>query len=221
MNIAKHGITAETAGAFQNAVGQLKDSAKNAAASVAGANGAAVVGFVTDQVTARFEDGATVIKATATGAAYIGLKIAGNEGAAQLASDALLESRGEVAGAALATVTGGGSRNARQVARATEREVVKRAESTLKPGPYAKESIPGHMGKPTAAEQQKVNALMKDNGCHTCGTKTAGTKSGNAVVDHQPPQALDQTKQFLPHCITCMRRQGGEVRQELFKRNTE
>jgi RHS repeat-associated protein len=93
--------------------------------------------------------------------------------------------------------------------------------STLSPGPFAKESIPGHMGKPTASEQQQVNALMEKNGCHTCGTKDAGTKSGNAVVDHQPAQALGETKQFLPHCVTCMRRQGGEVRQELFKRNAE
>jgi RHS repeat-associated protein len=90
--------------------------------------------------------------------------------------------------------------------------------STLKPGPFAKESIPGHMGKPTAAEQQKVNALMEKNGCHTCGTTNPGTKKGNAVVDHQPPQALDKTEQFLPHCIDCMRRQGGETLQELIKR---
>lgn len=74
------------------------------------------------------------------------------------------------------------------------------------------------MGKPTAAEQKQVNALMEKNGCHTCGTKNPGTKSGNSVVDHQPPQALGETKQFLPHCIDCMRRQGGETLQELVKR---
>jgi len=90
--------------------------------------------------------------------------------------------------------------------------------STLKPGPFAKESIPGHMGKPTAAEQKQVNTLMEKNGCHTCGTKDPGTKSGNAVVDHQPAQALGETKEFLPHCIDCMRRQGGEVLQEIIKR---
>ena len=101
-------------------------------------------------------------------------------------------------------------------AKVASREAAKGA--TLKPGPFAKESIPGHMGKPTAAEQKQVNALMEKNGCHTCGTKDPGTKSGNSVVDHQPPQALGETKEFLPHCIDCMRRQGGETLQELINR---
>lgn len=89
--------------------------------------------------------------------------------------------------------------------------------STLEPGPYATESIPGHMGKPTAAEQRQVNELMQKNGCHTCGTKDPGTKTGYAVVDHQPPQALGNTTDFYPHCVKCMHRQGGEVSQQ--KRN--
>ncbi|TDF34394.1 hypothetical protein EYS14_24775 [Alteromonadaceae bacterium M269] len=89
---------------------------------------------------------------------------------------------------------------------------------TLKPGPFASESIPAHKGKPTAQEQRQVNQLMQKNGCHTCGTKDPGTKSGNAVADHQPPQALDEPKEFFPHCIDCARRQGGQVRQEKFKR---
>ena len=59
---------------------------------------------------------------------------------------------------------------------------------------------------------------MEKHGCHTCGTKNAGTKSGNAVADHQPPQALDDPKEFFPHCINCARRQGGQVRQEKLKR---
>lgn len=64
----------------------------------------------------------------------------------------------------------------------------------MKLGPFAKESIPGQMGRPTAAEQKQVNALMEKNVCHTCGTKNPGTKNGNSVVDHQPPQALGETK---------------------------
>ena len=68
------------------------------------------------------------------------------------------------------------------------------------------------------AEQRKVNELMERNGCHTCGTKNPGTKSGNAVADHQPPQALGEPKQFFPHCINCARRQGGQVRQEKLNR---
>jgi RHS repeat-associated protein len=89
--------------------------------------------------------------------------------------------------------------------------------STLSPGPFAKESIPGHMGRPTAAEQRQVNGLMEKNGCHSCGTKDPGTKSGNAVVDHQPPQKLGETTDFLPHCLSCARRQGGEVTNQKAK----
>jgi hypothetical protein len=87
--------------------------------------------------------------------------------------------------------------------------------STLQPGPHAKESIPAHRGKPTAEEQRQVNKLMEKHGCHTCGTKDPGTKSGNAIADHQPPQALGEPKEFLPHCNNCKARQGGEVLQEL------
>ncbi|WP_305908470.1 hypothetical protein Q9L42_010545 [Methylomarinum sp. Ch1-1] len=96
-------------------------------------------------------------------------------------------------------------------------DVTKKAD-TLQPGPFAKESIPAHRGKPTAAEQRQVNELMEKNGCHTCGTKNPGTKSGNAVADHQPAQALGEPKEFFPHCINCARRQGGQVRQEKLKR---
>jgi RHS repeat-associated protein len=93
--------------------------------------------------------------------------------------------------------------------------------STLEPGPYAKESIPAHRGKPTAAEQRQVNELMEKHGCHTCGTKNPGTKSGNAIADHQPAQALGEPKIFLPHCNSCKARQGGEVVQELRRRMPE
>ncbi|WP_437485325.1 RHS repeat-associated core domain-containing protein [Sorangium sp. So ce1014] len=90
--------------------------------------------------------------------------------------------------------------------------------TTLKPGPFAKESIPAHRGRPTASEQKQVNTLMGKHGCHTCGTKDPGTKSGNSIADHQPPQALDEPKVFLPHCNHCKARQGGEVLRELRRR---
>ena len=112
-----------------------------------------------------------------------------------------------------------GTGQAIKAARAADRVVdgVKGAAKntdTLKPGPFARESIPAHRGKPTAAEQKKVNELMDKYGCHTCGSKNPGTKSGNAVADHQPAQALGEPKKFLPHCINCARRQGGQVLQE-------
>jgi len=90
-----------------------------------------------------------------------------------------------------------------------------RKNSTLQPGPFAKESIPGHRGRPTAMEQRQVNELMGKHGCHTCGTKDPGTARGGAIADHQPPQALGEPKIFLPHCDHCKARQGGEVAQVL------
>lgn len=62
---------------------------------------------------------------------------------------------------AVGMVAGGIVVNALETA-ATDGEKV----STLEPGLYAKESIPGHMGRPTASEQKQVNVLMEKNGCH-------------------------------------------------------
>jgi RHS repeat-associated protein len=105
-----------------------------------------------------------------------------------------------------------------EAAQATDKALdAARHADTLRPGPFAAESIPAHRGRPTAAEQRRVNELMETHGCHTCGTKNAGTKSGNAIADHQPPQALAEPKVFLPHCNGCKARQGGQVLQELRK----
>ena len=96
--------------------------------------------------------------------------------------------------------------------------LVDRLPSTLKPGPHAGESIPVKPGRPTPAQQTEINRIGRDTGCHTCGAKDPGTKSGNHVLDHQPPSALKPPgaeQRGYPHCIDCMRRQGGEVLQEL------
>ncbi|QKJ30792.1 RHS repeat-associated core domain-containing protein [Mucilaginibacter mali] len=88
--------------------------------------------------------------------------------------------------------------------------------STLEPGPYAGQSIPAR-GKAqvfTKEERDAINKIGYDTGCHTCGTKIPGTKSGNFVPDHQPSSALvpDGTSQLLfPQCIGCSRSQGGTI----------
>ena len=59
----------------------------------------------------------------------------------------------------------------------------------------------------TVARQLAVYLLKR-------GVKNPGTKSGNFVPDHQPVSALtpDGTPQQLyPHCLSCMRQQGGLV----------
>ena len=76
--------------------------------------------------------------------------------------------------------------------------------STLKPGPFAKESIParGPDRRFTPYERSSINRIGKEHGCHTCGTKDPGTKSGNFIPDHQPPNKLNlegDAQQLYPH----------------------
>ena len=62
----------------------------------------------------------------------------------------------------------------------------------------------------------RVNQIGEKHGCHTCGTKKPGTKSGDFVPDHQPPNKLNPEggeQELYPHCIGCSRKQGGQVRQ--------
>lgn len=90
--------------------------------------------------------------------------------------------------------------------------------STLKPGPFANESVParGSGRNFTRAERDKINEAGAKDGCHTCGTTDPGTKSGDFVPDHQPPNAMNPSggqQQLYPHCKTCSTRQGGQVTQ--------
>ncbi len=90
-------------------------------------------------------------------------------------------------------------------------------ESTLRPGPNAGDSIPARgPGRDfTPEERDKVNDIGNDSGCHTCGSKDPGTKSGNFVPDHQPPNRLNPDggpQRLYPQCLGCSRTQGGQVR---------
>jgi uncharacterized protein RhaS with RHS repeats len=84
------------------------------------------------------------------------------------------------------------------------------------PGPFSKGSIPaGPSAKPTAAQQRQINALGQKNGCHTCGTKQPGTKTGNFVGDHQPPTKINppgSPQRYHPQCKGCSDVQGGRLR---------
>jgi hypothetical protein len=91
--------------------------------------------------------------------------------------------------------------------------------STLSPGPYASESIPaqGPGRNFTAAEREAINRIGRKFGCHTCGTKDPGTKSGDFIPDHQPASQLapGRPQRLYPHCKACSLRQGGEVKAKL------
>ncbi|MEJ6790949.1 RHS repeat-associated core domain-containing protein [Brevundimonas sp. BR2-1] len=101
-------------------------------------------------------------------------------------------------------------RGAREVAEAGASRA-----STLRPGPYARESIPAQPGRPTSAQQREINRIGDRDGCHTCGSRESGRRSENWTGDHQPPNgrnSADQPQRFYPHCANCSARQGAEVR---------
>jgi hypothetical protein len=61
-----------------------------------------------------------------------------------------------------------------------------------------------------------LKAIMDDTGCHTCGTKVPGTRSGLPIGDHQPPNALNSPggpQRFYPQCAGCSPQQGNEVKK--------
>ena len=89
--------------------------------------------------------------------------------------------------------------------------------STLRPGPYAVESIPapGPGQTITPAMHEQINAIGGQYGCHTCGTTSPGTPLGNFITDHQPPTAMTlpgQSQRLYPQCLPCSRSQGGQIR---------
>jgi RHS repeat-associated protein len=88
--------------------------------------------------------------------------------------------------------------------------------STLNPGSSAGRSIPASGARATSSERARVTKIGQKSGCHTCGTKDPGTQSGDFVPDHQPPTKLTaqgQSQRLYPHCLSCSRKQGGQVRQ--------
>ena len=81
------------------------------------------------------------------------------------------------------------------------------------PGLFARESIPARGPERDffVSERLQVNEMGRIYGCHTCGTVSPGTISGNHVPDHQYPTALNpfgRAQRLYPQCLTCMRRQG-------------
>jgi RHS repeat-associated protein len=92
------------------------------------------------------------------------------------------------------------------------------AGATLQPGPHARESIParGPQRNFNRNERSEGKRMIQQHGCHTCGKTDPGTKTGNAVLDHQPVSALSppgSPQRLYPHCLGCSRKQGGEIRR--------
>ena len=90
-------------------------------------------------------------------------------------------------------------------------------------GEHAGESIAARSAARdfTQAERAEINRIGSDTGCHTCGTTTPGTKSGNFVPDHQPPSALNPSgspQQLYPQCLNCSREQGLTIARQVQKK---
>ena len=84
------------------------------------------------------------------------------------------------------------------------------------PGPFARESIAARSSERafTAAEREEINRIASTTGCHTCGVSNSGTRLGNFVPDHQPPNALNllgKSQRLYPQCLSCSRSQGGWI----------
>jgi RHS repeat-associated protein len=95
--------------------------------------------------------------------------------------------------------------------------IITGSTTTIGPGPFAGESIPARdSGRQfTVEERTLINNIGKETGCHTCGTKDPGTKSGNFILDHQLPSAINPAgvpQRLFPQCLQCSLRQGGQIR---------
>jgi len=84
------------------------------------------------------------------------------------------------------------------------------------PGPFAGESLTarGPERDFMVIERREINRIGAETGCHTCGTFDPGTRSGNFVPDHEPPNALNPTgrsQRLFPQCSPCSSRQGNWI----------
>ena len=91
-------------------------------------------------------------------------------------------------------------------------------KQTLGAGPYAVEGVSTTRRKVTRSHpeywENQTNGIA--HGCHTCGARLSGTKSGEWIFDHQPPVSTvngPYRGTGYPHCDKCRAKQGGMVSQ--------
>jgi RHS repeat-associated protein len=90
------------------------------------------------------------------------------------------------------------------------------ANYLIRPGKYARLSIPAIKGKSrnfSSTTRRKIDEIGYRYGCHSCGIKNPGTKSGRYIPDHQPANAIAgrRTQRLYPHCQKCSWEQAGRV----------
>jgi len=105
---------------------------------------------------------------------------------------------------------------ARAEAEQAEVRVAEFQRNGILPGLFARESIParGPERNFTSLERRQIYEIGSMFGCHTCGTFSAGTRSGYYFCDHQMPSALNQrgqSQRLYPQCASCSGRQGNWI----------
>jgi hypothetical protein len=87
----------------------------------------------------------------------------------------------------------------------------------LAPGPHAGGSVAATGPRVTPGQKAELAKIGQRTGCHSCGTKDFGTKSGKPIGDHQPATGLNKAgepQRLYPQCATCSAKQGPVVRKE-------
>jgi hypothetical protein len=115
---------------------------------------------------------------------------------------------------------GGGRRRAMQDAlRDIEEEAIRTGQPVPGihvPGSFAREGIPTKSGASLGKNvTRQNNANGNAHGCHICGAKSPGTRSGNWVRDHIQSTSLTRPgdpQMIFPSCQACSDRQGWIVR---------
>lgn len=81
-------------------------------------------------------------------------------------------------------------------------------------GPFVRRWIEApNSGRPLRKDERElINRFGREDGCHRCGTREPGTRTGNFVGDHQRPKSMGDPTAIYPHCIGCSRSQGGYVK---------
>lgn len=65
-----------------------------------------------------------------------------------------------------------------------------------------------------ADQRAAINRIGKDSGCHVCGTREPGTRSGDFICDFQLPDAFNppgKAQRLYPICLGCSGRQGSWI----------
>ena len=80
---------------------------------------------------------------------------------------------------------------------------------------------PGPFKRPTERQRAEINRIGALYGCHSCGVREPGTRSGGWIFNHQGPSALggpSAGRWGVPHCTGCSASSGGVISNILWYR---